>query len=115
MASMRALRAVRFQKADIGKVQNFDCGDLEYQVPLADWIKHHSLEALDHRTKIWLFHSPDDNGVVGYGSLGKSDWSMTKDDGSEEKVKIFCIPTLAVQRSYWHKPETGNREERYSY
>jgi hypothetical protein len=111
------LKPVRFTKKDIDRVQNFACGTLSYQAPLALWIKNDSLQALDNRAKIWLYETDDDNhDIVGYGTLSKAKWFDPQDDGTMQEVKILCIPTLAIQERFWRQPRDAvSCEERFSY
>jgi hypothetical protein len=105
------LTPIRFGKKDIGKMQEFRCGSLPHQSPLADWIKSHSLAALESKTRIWIYENTDKK-IVGYGSLGKTKVTFV-DTGME--VKVPCIPCLAIHEDYWGKPDDVlDKEERYS-
>lgn len=109
------LKPVKFTKGDLHRVKDFACGSLPYQLPLADWIKRESLQALANKAKIWLYETPDGE-LVGYGTLSKSKWFQTDSDGAIHEVKVVCIPTVAVQEAFWGQPkEVVSRDEKYSH
>lgn len=105
----------RFSKSHYDRVCDFECGELPHQKPLAAWIKDYSLTALQNRTKIWLYDN-DKGELVGYGSLGKTDVVLTAgDEVGQERVKIACIPTLAIQTPFKGKPDNpATKEDRFS-
>jgi GNAT superfamily N-acetyltransferase len=93
-----------------GLVEAFACGEEPHERELADWIKQDALAAMNRGTSVWLFFTPERE-LVGYGSLGKTQWSWP--DSASNKVPIQIIPAVAIQKHFWGKPE-GPREDRYS-
>jgi hypothetical protein len=112
---------VRMQKNHVqrGDVQAFRCGQEPHELPLADWIKNKSLEALSLRTKIWLYEREDEKGqrqLVGYGSLKKCKIETTEEDGSTRKIKVLEIPMLAIHEDFWGCPkEIEDKERKFSH
>lgn len=49
--------------------------------------------------------------VVGYGSLAVTRWTFP--DPTSKRVALALIPAVAIQKSFWGKPD-GPREDRYS-
>jgi ribosomal protein S18 acetylase RimI-like enzyme len=89
-----------FAISDAARVQDFHCGDLPHQAPLAEWIKTKASAQLanpDNKTKIWLYES-EDGSVVGFGSLGiVSAIGDFEGTGKESKIKYQAVLTMAVR------------------
>jgi hypothetical protein len=99
-------------------VQNFDCGEEVWEKPLADWIKagpkvkNGALYEMTKRRgqlEVWL-HVNRARELVGYSSLGGSNWEWpTKDD---PRVPVNVIPNVAIQKRFWSQPK--NDPPKYS-
>src|SRR5207244_3529887 len=70
---------------------------------LADWLITDAAKALKGKTRIWAYATPDKR-VVGFGSLGKTKWHLTEEDGKQPdpkaKVRVQIIPALAVHEEF---------------
>jgi GNAT superfamily N-acetyltransferase len=95
-----------------------DCGDAEWERPLAAWIKAgpdddngaiHLMSDPKHELQVWL-HVNARREVVGYSSLGKSKWRWP--DGHDKRVPISVVPNVAIRRQFWGQPE--NDPPKYS-
>jgi GNAT superfamily N-acetyltransferase len=95
---------VRITKNDLGLFAGFRCGNEPYQKALADWIATDAAKAIKDKTRVFAYVTSDKPyQVVGYGSLGKTRWQLTKEDGQqdpEEKVRVQIIPALAVHEDF---------------
>ena len=112
------LQKVPFTPQLLSFVQDFDCGDEEWERPLAAWIKAapddangtlHLMSDPKHELQVWL-HVNDRRQVVGYSSLGKSKWRWP--DPQDKRVPISVIPNVAIQKRFWGLPE--NDPPKYS-
>lgn len=92
-------------------MRDFDYGDEPYQRELANWIVEEATEAIARGTKVWLYRNSADV-IVGYGSLGQTNWRYP--EASSKRVAVPVIPAVALRRQFWGQPATGNRDERYS-
>jgi len=112
------LTAIPFTKDDLDAVADFHCGDNPWAEYVAEWIKGAPggvLVALDIGTDIWLYLN-DDNEIVGYGSLGTSEWNYPdpyKTAPGGKKVCLNMIPAFAVQ-SQFHGQPPGHWSQHYS-
>ena len=108
---MDSLQAIAFDPSMMESVAGFDCGDELWQRDLASWIVNESHAAMDRGTKVWLYV---DNGgeIVGYGSLGTTNWKYPDADSKRRMVAI--IPAVAIQRKFHGQPADVPREARYS-
>ena len=92
---------IRITKDDLGLFSDFKCGQENYQHALAVWITgEEAIKALKGKTRIFAYATarvPEQ--VVGYGSLGTSNWKLADDES--DKVKVQIIPALAVHEKYW--------------
>ena len=94
-------------------VQSFECGESDTALDMADWIKGPRciFSMAQKNTQVWLFH--DEHGsLVGFGSLGTTDWPWPTPQSAPEKVSI--IPAIAVQSQFRRQPAGANKEDRYS-
>ena len=110
------LTPIPFTRDDLDAVADFECGATEWARYVADWIKDGPvIEALNNGTQVWLYID-DDNRIVGYGSLGTTEWLYPDPYGQQpgsERVQLCVIPAYAVQTEYQRKPE-GDWREHYS-
>lgn len=108
------LTAIPFTKDDLDAVAEFYCGDEPWAEYVADWIKgapNGVIEALDMGTAVWLYLD-DNNDIVGYGSLGVTEWYYP-DPYKGEKVSLSVIPAYAIQ-SRFHKQPPGDWSQHYA-
>jgi GNAT superfamily N-acetyltransferase len=105
------LIAVEFSASLLDLVREFSCGDEPHEQELADWIRLHALQAIDHDTRVWLYVTQEKQ-VVGYSSLGTSRWQYP-DPTKKARATVAVIPAVAIQKSFWGQPP-GPPENRYS-
>jgi ribosomal protein S18 acetylase RimI-like enzyme len=105
------LQKIPFSEDLLKAVADFDCGDEEWERPLADWIKaapnvkNGALQELRKRKgklDVWL-HVNQANELVGYSSLGVSSWEWPTAD--DPRVPISVIPCVAIQRQFQGRPK----------
>jgi ribosomal protein S18 acetylase RimI-like enzyme len=110
------LRVQSFCAAHLRDVQDFTCGDKPWQVEVAQWIKGESadnaLKRMAQGTEVWLYRNANGE-VVGYGSLGKSEWSWPPPKGPKQAVSI--IPFFGVQTRFQGEPKNSPRNARFAY
>ena len=56
-------------------------------------------------TKIWLYWHPDGR-LVGYASLGVTDWKIPPPHG--DSIRVAIIPFFGVQKQFWGEPQEGD-------
>jgi ribosomal protein S18 acetylase RimI-like enzyme len=108
---MDTLQVVPFDQSMMEAVAGFDCGVEPWQRDLATWIVNESRAAMDRGTKVWLYVESGGE-VVGYGSLGTTNWKYPDPDSKRTMVAI--IPAVAIQRKFHGQPVDAPREARYS-
>ncbi len=110
------LRVQSFSAAQLPDVQDFFCGDGCWQIEVAQWIKGESednaIRRIAQGTEVWLYRNVDRE-IVGYGSLGTTDWSWPPPKGPKELVSI--IPYFGVQARFQGEPADGPRDDRFAY
>lgn len=97
-------------------MQDFDCGTDEWCLDVNKWIKSDigncaisSIIDEDHWCKAWLYSNTEllsPASLVGYASLGLSDWPLLPGDRTREKVAT--IPYFGVNRGFrgqFHEPD----------
>src|SRR5262245_16522052 len=108
---MDNLQVVPFDPSMSDAVADFNCGDEPWQRELATWIVNDSAAAIERGTKVWLYINAAGD-VVGYGSLGTTNWRYPEPDSKRTLVAI--IPAVAIQRRLQGQPSDAPREARYS-
>ncbi|MGO8745394.1 MAG: GNAT family N-acetyltransferase [Thermoguttaceae bacterium] len=112
----QGLRVQAFSASLLPDVQDFSCGDDPWQAEVAQWLKGESddnaLQRMAHGTEVWLYRNAQRD-VVGYGSLGKTEWRWPPPNGPREIVSI--IPYFGVQTRFQGEPRGGPRDERFGY
>ena len=87
------------QRGDVANeaVAQFSCGDLPRDKEVADFLRVHAIEQVEgNRLGVWLYF--DDNAkLVGFSSLGRTEWGYPKPNG--QKVTVQIIPYMAVSSS----------------
>jgi ribosomal protein S18 acetylase RimI-like enzyme len=98
------------------EVQAFRCGSKPHEIPLAEWIKVSSAEAIAWGWKVWLYRIQSDKApLVGYGSFDTGTIETTEQDNSKKKVRGYEIPMLALHQDFWGCPKkTVDPEVKYS-
>jgi hypothetical protein len=104
------LRTIEFTEQLLAEVQEFQCGTQDWETPLAMWIKAapnvkdgalYEIHKRKGTLQVWLYVN-EKGELVGYGSLGASNWQWpTADDA---RVPINVIPNVAIQQKFWGKP-----------
>src|SRR6266851_2936917 len=94
------LTAIPFTKDDLDAVADFHCGDKPWAQYVADWIQGKPdgvLDALETGTEVWLYVN-DKNEIVGFGSLGVTEWYYPDPYGRNEskRVALPIIPAYAI-------------------
>src|SRR5262249_17398828 len=104
------LRKIPFTEELLPHVEDFDCGDEDWEKPLAAWIKAapqvkngalHEARKSKGKLEVWL-HVNGLGDVVGYSSLGPSKWPWPLPE--DPPTPISVIPYVAIQRRYWGQP-----------
>ena len=105
-----------FSAALLPDVQDFSCGNEPWQVEVAEWIKGESkdnaLTRMAGGTEVWLYRNAGRE-VVGYGSLGKTEWRWPPPKGPWEVVSI--VPYFGVQTRFQGEPKDAPRDARFAY
>jgi GNAT superfamily N-acetyltransferase len=112
---MPKLVVTAFTEELLPVVQDFDCGSLPYEQEVAEWIKGSQpgtvLQAMRKGTHVWLYSTPDD-GIVGYGSLCRSNWSSVPN--GRRDMPISLIPSVGVKTQFRGYPPGAEKDARYS-
>lgn len=109
--------AVDFSAALLPRVAGFDCGQLDYEKEVADWLKapRGSGGAADAvelgEAKVWLYETTIGE-LVGYGSLGVTHWRHPNPKKSP-KIAMHIIPFFGVRTEFRGRPP-GERKTHYS-
>jgi len=95
-------------------VQQFSCGDRPWETEVSDWIKDRNQPAVlndvkRRHTLVWLYATQDD-GLVGFGSLGKTKWELMP---GSSRIRLWLIPMLGLDRRFQGQPNDGS-EDRFS-
>lgn len=105
------LRSVEYAPSMLGLIRNFDFGDEPYQKELGQWIIDDAEQAMARGTKVWIYVNQADQ-IVGYGSLGQTNWKYPEPNSN--KVTVAIVPAVAIRKEFWGEPKTGDKEEKYS-
>lgn len=104
------LRKIPFGEELLKEVADFDCGDEEWERPLAAWIKAppnvkngalYEMRKQKGKLTVWL-HVNGVGDLVGYSALGASNWQWPTAD--DPRVPISVIPNVAIQKRFWGGP-----------
>ena len=109
----KRLSKVAFDLSLLDLTQDFYCGDELWEREAAEFISGRSGEVADHLARgndLWLYYT-DDGGVVGFASLGASNWPWP--DRGSPAVPISLIPMLGLKKTFWGEPP-GKPEDRFS-
>jgi GNAT superfamily N-acetyltransferase len=106
-----ALTAVRLAPQDLPRIQGFDCGAEPYQSDLAAWPGAEAETCIGEGTKVWMYVARD-GVVVGYGSLGATNWRYP--DAKAKRIPVFIIPAVALRKEFWGRPADAPKDDRYS-
>src|SRR5207249_3575943 len=97
------LRKIAFTEELLAVVQDFECGDEEWEKPLAAWIKAPAevntgalgqmkkAKARGKQLEVWL-HVNEAGELVAYSALGESNWKWPLP--TDERVPISIIPNV---------------------
>ena len=105
------LRKIPFGEELLKAVTDFDCGDEEWESPLAAWIEAapsvengalHEMRKRKGKLSVWL-HVNGAGELVGYSALGASNWEWPTAD--DPRVPISVIPNVAIQKRFWGCPK----------
>jgi ribosomal protein S18 acetylase RimI-like enzyme len=64
----------------------------------------------DRGTQVFLYYN-ERGQLVGYGSIGTTEWSWPPPDGDKQLVSI--IPSVAIATGFQGEPKDGPKEEMY--
>ncbi len=96
------LYAALFTEADQQRLAGFSCGEEAWSRHVSEWIKGSDvLDSMARGTRVWLFET-EENEVVGFGSLGISQWRWPPPDGL--RTTIALIPMIGIDVRYHGKP-----------
>lgn len=91
--------------------RQFSFGDHYWEQEIEQWIKDEVDEAIARfKADVWLYATEDD-GPVGYGSLGPSRWNWPLPD--DPRVPISIIPAVGIDKRFRSEP-SGPGERRFS-
>ncbi|MDB5344351.1 MAG: Protein containing GCN5-related N-acetyltransferase domain protein [Schlesneria sp.] len=98
----------RFSANDADLVAHFECGDQPWELAQSLWIRGPGVirSMAERQTEVWLYFNTAGH-LVGFGALGQSRRPHPPD--SKNYTKFSVIPSLAVQRDLWGKPEEGDK------
>lgn len=105
-----ALRKLPWKDGYIAAVQALDFGPEPWGKEVEVWIKELVIveRAKDPTLEVWLYATEDD-GLVGFASLGKALWRWP--DASGRPVPLSHIPELGVHSRFWGQPsEPGSKK-----
>lgn len=107
-----------FDYSQLSRVQDFDCGQEEWEREVSDWIKSEGPEGAlaessrsSRPCKVWLYES-DDGQIVGFGSLGETNWGRRVEGDPNSPFTV--IPNFAVQSRFQGQPANVSPDERYA-
>jgi GNAT superfamily N-acetyltransferase len=110
------LTRTEFSLSDLQEVQSFHCGTEEWELEVSNWLKGDSsidsaAAAIQKGSKVWLYRL---NGgpIVGFGSLGKTEWRWT--GKKDPKVPVSIILFYGVHNEFKKKPPSNNPSDHYS-
>lgn len=112
------LERFHFSEEHLKRVAGFYCGDAPWEKEVADWIKSDGdpgalFDLKKRRVRgIWLYASKQD-GLVGFGSLGPTNWKYPEPDSPP--VKHLHIPWVGLRHDLQGRPTGVARDLRYSY
>jgi hypothetical protein len=87
------LYAVDFTEADQARLGGFSCGDEPWSKHVTEWILGSDvLDSMKRGTRVWLFETAQGE-VVGFGSVGTSEWRWPPPKGSKTTECVFCPPS----------------------
>lgn len=107
------LRKIPFTAELLPVVDQFDCGSDPWETPLAAWIQAgrdvkngaiyemRRAERKGKKLEVWL-HVNEANELVGYSSLGESNWPWP--EAHDPRVPINIVPCLALGKRFQGKP-----------
>ena len=88
------LYAVEFTEADQPPRVGFSCGEELWSRHVAEWIRGSDvLDSMKRGTRVWLFET-ERGEVVGFGSIGTSQWQWPPPRGS--RTTVVLIPMLGL-------------------
>jgi len=99
------LSTLAFTAEHIPLVADFYCGEQSYALEVVEWIKCTNPEnsAIEDLTRpgnrVWLYLA-DDHQLVGFGSLGHSQWRWPGTHKKDPYRQLSTIPNVAVHSNY---------------
>ena len=95
----------------VEEVRHFDFGVEPYHREVGDWLLNDVTEAKVRGTTVWLYGNQSGN-IIGFGSLGESNWNYP--DKKSPRTKVAVIPALGLRREFWGCPTGVDAGDRYS-
>ena len=116
----RRLCSVPFDaELHLPKLQDFDCGAEDYQLEISEWIRNSGqdcvLDDLENwpNLRVWIYTLDDD--IVGFGSLGSTDWDLREVGAGKKRVSVILLPNVGIRREFQGKPvDVTDKFDRYS-
>lgn len=101
----RELQKLPWDDDYVRAVPIFDFGHEYWEREIERWIKDEVIEARrEWGTDVWLYATEDD-GLIGFGSLGQSRWNWPL--ATSKRVPISLIPAVGIHRPFQGQPRDG--------
>jgi ribosomal protein S18 acetylase RimI-like enzyme len=106
-----------FSEEDWTAVQDFDCGDSEDALEVSTWLKaprdqDGALAMSLAGGDVWVYRRSDTDEIVGFGALGASTWSWTRN--SDPKIEVTVLLWFGVAKRFQRQPEGADAPNRYA-
>ena len=117
---IRRLRCEVFDEGrHLHRLQDFDCGEEDYQREISEWIRNSTADCVLDDLKarpdlqIWVYFLKKT--VVGFGSLVLAEWELRRDGEKKSKVPVILIPNVGLSREFHGQPrDAKDKFDRYS-
>ena len=103
-----ALIASPFSADLLPEVQSFSYGTEPWEAEVGVWLCNESLRRMQEGTEVWLYMNQA-NQIVGFGSLGTSNWSIPKKKSPRQSVLV--IPALGIRMGFKGEPSDERSAE----
>lgn len=105
------LTAIPYSPDMVDEVRHFDFGSESYHREMSHWLLSEVAVAMSYGTKVWLYGNVSGD-IVGFGSLGETNWNFP--DKKSPRVKVAIIPALGLRQEFWGCPKDADPGHRYS-
>ena len=97
----------------MSKLAEIDYGGEVFEVEMRDWIGGDAAEAMQiYKTRVWACSNAANN-LIGFASLGKTQWRWKGKKAEREPLAI--IPAVGLGTAFRGLPEGADRAGRYSH